>query len=123
MLTLQFVPNHELNSLDEDGKIKKLLGYVKNNSIVVMEGRLRAEEEARLIKYTMGMINNKFKGIEIATINPNERSLQGLNKLRVDMASILLGRQNGLTVIGPATIIKEIKKDPNKIQLFTKRRR
>lgn len=123
MLTLQFVPSHELRALEEEEKIKKLLGYVKNNSIVVMEGRLKAEEEARLIKYTMGMINNKFKGIEIATINPNERSLQGLNKLRIDMASMLLGRQQGLTVIGPATIIKEIKKDPNKIQLFTKRRR
>lgn len=123
MLTLQFVPNHELSSLDEDGKIKRLLGYVKANSIVVMDGKLKAEEEARLIKYTMGMINNKFKGIEIATINPNERLLQGINKLRVNIASMLLGREQGLTVIGPATLIKEIKKDPNKIQLFTKRRR
>lgn len=123
MLTLQFITSHELNALDEEAKIKKLLNYVKANNIVVMDGRLKSEEEASLIKYTMGMINNKFKGIEIATINPNEKLMQGLNKFRVNLASMILGREQGLTVIGPATIIKEIKRDPNKIQLFTKRRK
>ena len=121
MLTLQFVPSHELSSLDEDGKIRRLLGYVKANSIVVMDGKLKAEEEARLIKYTMGMINNKFKGIEIATINPSLKTIQGMDKFRFNLASMIMGREQGLTVIGPATIVKEIKKDPNKIQLFTKR--
>ena len=33
---------------------------------------------------------------------------------------MLLGDRQGLTVIGPATIVKEIKKDPNKIELLTK---
>jgi hypothetical protein len=31
-----------------------------------------------------------------------------------------LGERQGLTIIGPASIVKEIKKDPNKIQLLTK---
>ena len=122
MLSLQFVPSYELASLSEDDKMKKLLSYVKANNIVVMDGKLKAEEEASLIKFTMGMINNKFKGIEIATVNPNEKVLQGLSKLKVNIASMLLGRSQGLTVIGPATIIKDIKKNPNKIQLFMKRR-
>lgn len=122
MLTLQFISSHELNALDEEQKIKKILNYVKLNSIVVMDGKLKAEEEASLIKFTMGMINNKFKGVEIATINPDAKSMQGVDKLRIDLASFILGRSQGLTVIGPATIIKEIKKDPNKIKLFTKRR-
>ncbi|MBS3163507.1 DUF2073 domain-containing protein [Candidatus Woesearchaeota archaeon] len=123
MLTLQFIPSHELSSLGEEEKIKKLLACVKSNNIVVLDARLKAEEEASLIKYTMGMINNKFKGIEIATINPSDKTLQGFDKFRVNLASMILGREQGLTVIGPATIIKEIKKDPNKIQLFTKRRK
>lgn len=121
MLTLQFIQSHELSSLNEEEKIKKLLSYVKNNSIVVMDAKLKAEEEASLIKYTMGMINNKFKGIEIATINPSSKTIQGMNKFRFNLASMIMGREQGLTVIGPATIVKEIKKDPNKIQLFTKR--
>ena len=32
---------------------------------------------------------------------------------------LLLGNRQGLTIIGPATIIKEIKKNPNKIELLT----
>ena len=32
----------------------------------------------------------------------------------------LMGDREGITVIGPATIVKEIKRDPNKIELFTK---
>lgn len=123
MLTLQFIPSHELNSLDEEAKMKKIMGYIKSNNIIVMDGRLKSQEEAHLIKYTMGMINNKFKGIEIATIDSDDHLLQGLNKLRVNLAGMLLGRSSGLTVIGPATIVKEIRKDPNKIRLFTKGRR
>src|SRR3989344_3606356 len=102
MLTLQFIPSRELSLLGEEEKIKKLLAYVKNNSIVVLDAKLKAEEEASLIKYTMGMINNKFKGIEIATINQNK--LRGLDKFRLDLASMIMGREQGLTVIGPASI-------------------
>ena len=33
---------------------------------------------------------------------------------------MLLGNRQGLTIIGPASIVKEIKQDPDKIQLLTK---
>jgi len=33
--------------------------------------------------------------------------------------NLLLGDRNGITIIGPASIVKEIKKDPNKIELLT----
>jgi len=32
---------------------------------------------------------------------------------------LLLGNRSGLTIIGPANVVKEIKQDPDKIQLFT----
>ena len=41
-------------------------------------------------------------------------------KGRIFFLASLLGDRQGLTVIGPATIVKEIKKDPNKIELLTK---
>ena len=40
--------------------------------------------------------------------------------MKSGMLNLVLGDRQGFTVIGPATIIKEIKKDPNKIELFTK---
>jgi hypothetical protein len=35
------------------------------------------------------------------------------------MAKLLLGNREGVTIIGPASIVKEIKRDPNKVELLT----
>ena len=43
---------------------------------------------------------------------------QLFKKLKQDIIKFLLGHREGITIIGPASIIKDIKKDPNKIQLL-----
>jgi hypothetical protein len=40
-------------------------------------------------------------------------------KIRNTFVNALLGDRQGLTIVGPASVIKDIKQDPNKIQLFT----
>ena len=35
------------------------------------------------------------------------------------LVKVFMGDRDGLTIIGPATIIKEIKRNPDKIELFT----
>jgi len=71
----------------------------------------------------MEEINNKFKGIELAVINPDNKEAGFFRGMKSGMINLVLGDRQGFTVIGPATIIKEIKKDPNKIELFTKETR
>ena len=122
MLTLQFIPYSEIENLSTDGKINKLLNVVKKNEIVLMEGRLEPDEETKLIEQTMKEITSKFKGIEICTIYP-KKDKNLTTQLKSALTQLLLGNKEGLTVIGPATIIKEIKRDPNKIQLLTTGRR
>jgi hypothetical protein len=34
-------------------------------------------------------------------------------------ANVLLGDRQGMTIIGPASIVKKIEKNPDKIELFT----
>lgn len=120
MLTLQFVPYGEIEYLSTNGRISKLLGIVKENKIVIMQGRLEANEENKLIEKTMEEIgNSKFKGIEICTVYP-KKSSNLTDKFKKSVAKVLLGNRDGITIIGPASLVKEIKKDPNKIQLFTK---
>ena len=115
MLTLQYVPYHEIQGLSSIGRIRKLLNMVaKENKIVLLEGRLRKEEEAELIKATMEEINHSFKGIELAVINPSAQSGVILGNL----FNMLLGDRQGFTIIGPASIVKNIKKDPDKLQLL-----
>ncbi|MBS3157175.1 DUF2073 domain-containing protein [Candidatus Woesearchaeota archaeon] len=122
MLTLQYVPSDEVKGLDSDRKIQKLLKIIKQDKIVLMEGRLTSREETELIEKTMEEIDKKFRGIEIASLEPNTSRNIG-NFLRESFYKIFFGGARGMTVMGPAHIIKEIKKDPNKLQVYTSNRR
>ena len=120
MVTLQFVPYQEIEDLGSARRVKKLIDIVKENKIVMLQGRLRKEEETDLISIAMEEFGSKFKGIELAVINPEDKDTSGIKKVRNNFFGFLLGDRQGLTIIGPASIVTEIKKDPNKIELYTK---
>ena len=119
-LVLQFVPYSEIEDLGPARRVNKLLDITKQNKIVLLEGRLKEEEEKDLIEITMEEVNNKFKGIELAVINPQKKDQGFFKGMKSGMINMLLGDRQGFTIIGPATVVKQIKKDPNKIELFTK---
>jgi len=75
-----------------------------------------------LIKTTMEEINKDFKGIELAVIDPSQitGNLSGFEKIKEDFFNVLLGSRSGLTIVGPASIVKKIKRNPRKIELLTK---
>lgn len=116
MVTLSFMPYNEIEGLSSVGRIRKLLNVAKENKIVLLQGRLKKEEEAELIRATMEEINKDFKGIELAVIDQNPEESGGI---RGALYSMLLGDRQGMTIIGPASVVKEIKKDPHKIELLT----
>ena len=120
MVTLSFMPYSEIEGLSSVGRIRKLLNVAKENKIVLLQGRLKKEEETELIKATMEEINKDFKGIELAVIDPNAGNVAGVKKVRNAVFGMLLGDRQGMTIIGPASVVKEIKKDPTKIELLTK---
>lgn len=120
MVTFQFVPYQDIEQLSSAKRINKLLNIVKENKIVLMEGRLKKEEEADLIEITMEEITNKFKGIELSVIYPDKNKQDVMQKIRGTVASVLLGDREGMTIIGPASVVKKIEKNPNKIELFTR---
>jgi len=119
-LVLQFVPYSEIEELGPARRVNKLLDIAKQNKIVLLEGRLKKEEEKDLIEITMEEVDNKFKGIEMAVINQQKKEVNLFKGMKSGMINLLLGDRIGFTIIGPATIIKQIKKDPDKIELFTK---
>ncbi len=120
MLTLQIVPYSEIAELSSIGRIRKLLNLAKQNKIVLLQGRLKREEEAELIKVTMEEINRDFKGIELAVIDDNgSKNTKGVEAVRSTLSHIFLGDRQGLTIIGPANVVKAIRKDPRKVELLT----
>ena len=119
MVTFQFIPYNDVEGLSSAKRVNKLLNIVKENKIVIMEGRLRKEEEADLIEITMEEISSKFKGIELSVVYPDKRKQDFGQKLKGTFASLLLGDRTGMTIIGPASVVKKIEQNPDKIELFT----
>lgn len=119
MLTLQFIPYTEISTLNSEKKIQKLLKVVREEKIVLLEGKLGSNEKSELIRKTMEEIDDKFKGIEIEELDIDKKDKAFLEKIRTIFINLLMGSRRGLTIVGPASIIKEIKKDPDKIMLFT----
>jgi len=119
-LSLQVIPFSEVQNLSISERVKKILTIILSNKIVILHGRLRAEEEARLIEDTMALVDHvkDFKGIELAVIEPNTRNSSIFERFKYTLAKRLVGDSNALTVIGPASVIKEIKRDPKKIELM-----
>lgn len=121
-LTLRFVTYSEMSKLDSNGRVKKLLDNIVDNKILVLQGKLEPVEEATLISSTMALIGRVkgFKGVELATIQPSKDN--GIfENFKLGIARALIGERDALTVIGPASIVREIKKDPSKIDLMLKR--
>ncbi|MCR4284758.1 MAG: DUF2073 domain-containing protein [archaeon] len=122
-LTIHFMPYSEISKEDSIGKIKKIIGLILDNKIIILQGKLSPEEETRLIETSMTLIGNikGFQGIETAAIS-GEKDIGIFNRVRKNLARILVGERDSITIIGPATVVKDIKRDPKKLELMLSRR-
>ena len=91
MVTFQFIPYNEIEHLTSAKRVNKLLHIVKENKIVIMECRLKKEEEADLIEITMEEISPKFKGIELSVVYPDKSKQDSMQRIRGTFANLLLG--------------------------------
>ncbi len=119
-VSLHIMPFSEITNLTISERIKKILNLVLGNRVVILQGRLRPEEEIRLIEDTMAMVDHvrDFKGVELAVIEPNYEKASFMFRIKRGLAKSLIGDNNAMTVIGPASVVKEIKRDPSKIEVF-----
>ncbi|MFH1065995.1 MAG: DUF2073 domain-containing protein [Nanoarchaeota archaeon] len=120
-LTFKFVPFNEINSLTPEKRINRLLDIVKKDKIVFLQGRLKPSEETWLIQKTMEQqaANREFRGIELFTIYPEVKNEKLFAQMKSFFVNFLMGARDGFTIIGPGTIIKEIKSNPDKTELLT----
>lgn len=119
-LSLHVIPFSEIRELSISERVRKILNLVLGNKIVILHGRLRAEEEARLIEDTMALIDHlkNFKGIELAVVEPDMKEESMFVQLKHGIAKRLVGDNTALTLIGPASVVKKIRKDPKKLELL-----
>lgn len=124
-IILQFLPYAEIAYLSSYQRVKKLVDLASEGKILLIQGKLEPEEEADLIAETMRVIgkkSSKFKGIELASFVPKTKNLTFAQSMKENLIRTLLGSDREvLTIIGPATLVREIKKDPTKIQLLLRK--
>jgi hypothetical protein len=121
--SIQFLPYSEIRTLNSDDRIRKILKIILDNNIIILQGKLSASEEARLIGDTMAMIGHvkNFRGIELAVISGSGGD-SVLGKMAKGVANVLAGGDfSSITIIGPASIVKEMKRNPKKIELLLNR--
>ncbi len=112
--------SHELiGNLSSSKKIRKILEIVKKGDVVLIEGRLKSEEELSLTSQALENVSGKFTGIEIAFLD-SVKSKSPIDTIKQGIIKILAKERLGITVIGPSKIIKEIKMNPNKLEILFK---
>lgn len=108
-LKMDFLSSDALLAHTSMEKISMIVERVKDGNLVIIEGGLSPEEEAELIETTMREIDiENFVGIDIYTLEKDRKSLFGISKKKTV----------GLTIIGPANIMKTVKKKSNFLSMI-----
>ena len=118
-LKIKFVPYEKYKK----GGIKALMKDLRQETIVLIDAKLPAEEEAKIIEETMKRINgssNSFIGIELSSIDfTNNKNANSLDRIKNVLIQTIVGKKRGMTIIGPAKIVRRIDKNPQELLLYT----
>ena len=133
-LKMDFVSSATLDEKTRDKRISFILSKVKDGTILVTDGVLKADEEMDLIKETMRRVDDGFPGIEVCSLKKQTKGVQSVLERVIDqkekfqnLVAGMTGRggesrtslRTGITLIGPAKYIKKIKKNPNSFSVLT----
>ncbi len=109
-ISINLISTEKLDELGPD-KIRFVLDQVKEGRVLVLEKGLSPSEELELIRITMSEIDlDSFIGVETPGFTGNV--------VRLGLLQRLLGRSPPprMMVVGPAHLLKTIKKDGRTIQ-------
>ena len=108
-IAFNLVSRQKLDQLSSDQKLKFILTEVKKGKILVLEHGLTPMEQTSLIENTMKEIeHDTFIGVEMEGYGQD--SLSFIQKL------FGFSKRPRITLIGPADLLKTVRKDNNMIQ-------
>lgn len=130
---MDFVSSSVLDDKPREKRINFILNRVKDGTILVTDGVLHADEEMELIRETMRRVDDGFPGIEVASLKKQmkgaQKFLENISDQRDRLQGLLSGltgktpektsMKTGLTLIGPAKLIKKVKKNPDSFSVST----
>ena len=114
-LKIRFVPYEKF----KHNHLGRFLNSLQDNTTVLIDAKLTADEEAGLIKETMEKVSNNFSGIELNSLElANGRKLSNFDKMKNMVIERIIGKKRGLTIIGPAKTVRQIRKNPEELLLY-----
>lgn len=119
MLKIRYISIDRLNSLKTQSKIDLIIRHIKDNNIIIIDGRLKSKDEAELIRRTMTDLHKDFQifhGVEMA-------SLQDSFKTKTNLMNFFRKESKGITIIGPASIITGMKQQSDHIEMNIRKNR
>lgn len=115
MLRLKLIPYEKLKG----GNYTDLLNELKEGTIILVDAKLTPAEEADLIEETMKIISDKFSGIELSSLELSQlKDTTRFDRFKNRLIEKIAGKKRGLTIIGPAKIIRKIEKNPEELLLY-----
>jgi len=108
-ISVNLISRQKLEELSSNEKLDFILKEVQKGKVLVLEQGLTSMEQTNLIEHTMREIEqDTFIGIE----------MEGYSEDRPTFFQKFLGKMKKprMTVIGPADLLKTIRKDNNMIQ-------
>ena len=101
---------------------------VKDGSILILDGVMKPNEEMELIRETMRRVDDGFPGIEVCSLKKQTKGLnllfEKVNESTEKVWNWMSGGEEktvlrtGMTLIGPAKVIRKIKKNPDSFSVF-----
>ncbi len=100
-------------------KLSQIFNELKENTILLIDAKLSAQEEAKIIEETMKKVSSKFSGIELSSLEmPDGVTNTNLDKIKNILLETITGKKRGMTIIGPAKVVRKIEKDPEDLLLY-----
>ncbi len=116
-LKIVFLPIDQVADKEDVKIFRKIIDEVQRGNIVLIEKKVSPLFEGQLIKETMKNISDTFEGIEFVRLDLNEKNKGTFEFIKAMLSKLLVG-ERALTLIGPSSVIKNIKRDPNAIGMY-----
>ena len=112
---IKFIPYEKFKAEEINSVLKDL----EENTIIMIDAKLKAEEEALVIKEALKRVTTKFTGIELGSLDlTSGKDRTAFEKIKNSIIEVVIGKKRGITIIGPAKIVHRIKKDPEDLLLY-----
>ncbi len=112
-LKIKFIPYEKFKKNN-----RNFLRDLQENTILLIDAKISPEEEAYIIEETMRKVSDRFSGVEMSSIELGEKTANVLGMVKNVLIERIIGKKRGMTIIGPARVVRKIRKNPEELLLY-----